>query len=230
MTEDYSELEKILKVDFKNKDLLAEALTHRSYLNEHRDYRLDHNERLEFLGDAVLELVVTEYLFKNYSNPEGELTNWRAALVKGDNLAVVADELGLERFLKMSKGEKNTLGRARRYRLANLVEAIIGAIYLDQGYVKAQRFILDNVVVKLDEILKNRSYLDAKSYFQQKAQELERQTPHYEVLSESGPDHDKTFKVGVFIGEEKVAEGEGHSKQEAQRVAAANGLKVKGWN
>ena len=226
---DKKNIEEILGVKFDNEDLLEEALTHRSYLNEHRGIDRKHNERLEFLGDAVLELVVTEYLFNNYTNQEGELTNWRAALVKGETLAEVADELNLEQFLKMSKGESLDQGRARKYRLANMTEALIGAMYLDQGYKPVQKFIVNNIVSKLDDIIKNKTYLDAKSYFQQKAQEELHITPHYEVLSEEGPDHDKTFKVGVFVGEEKIAEGEGASKQEAQRTAAQNGLQVKNW-
>jgi len=222
-------IEEILGVKFNNQDLLEEALTHRSYLNEHRGVNKKHNERLEFLGDAVLELVVTEYLFNNYPNQEGELTNWRAALVKGDTLAKVADELDLEQFLQMSKGESLDQGRARKYRLANMTEAIIGAMYLDQGYEPVQKFIIDNIISRLDNIIKNKTYLDAKSYFQQKTQEELHVTPHYEVLSEEGPDHDKIFRVGVFVGEEKIAEGEGASKQEAQRTAAQNGLQVKNW-
>ncbi len=222
-------IEEILGIEFNDESLLEEALTHRSYLNEHRDVNKKHNERLEFLGDAVLELVVTEHLFNNYPNQEGELTNWRAALVKGDTLAKVADELDLEQFLQMSKGESLDQGRARKYRLANMTEAVIGAMYLDQGYKPVQKFIIDNIVSGLDDIIKNKTYLDAKSYFQQKTQEELHVTPHYEVLSEEGPDHDKIFRVGVFVGEEKIAEGEGASKQEAQRTAAQNGLVVKSW-
>jgi len=225
----YEEIEKIVGITFKNKKLIQEALIHRSYLNENRELNMKHNERLEFLGDAVLELVVTEYLFNNYDNAEGELTNWRAALVKGDNLAEVADHLNIEKFLKMSKGESQDMGRARKYRLANMVEAIIGAMYLDHGYEPVKKFINENIVVGLKNIIKNKTYLDAKSYFQQKAQEEAQTTPHYEVIKEWGPDHDKTFLVGVFIDKEKIAEGEGASKQDAQRVAAANGLKAKGW-
>ncbi len=225
----YKEIEKIVGIKFKNQDLIQEALTHRSYLNENRELNIKHNERLEFLGDAVLELVVTEYLFNNYDNPEGELTNWRASLVKGDNLAEVADELDIEQFLMMSKGEGKDMGRARKYRLANMVEAIIGAMYLDQGYEPVNKFINKNIVSKLKNIIKNKTYLDAKSYFQQKAQEEMQTTPHYEVIKEWGPDHDKIFLVGVFVNKEKIAEGEGASKQDAQREAAANGLKAKSW-
>jgi ribonuclease-3 len=228
--QDFSEIEKIIKIKFNNKELLREALTHRSYLNEHRDDKqTKHNERLEFLGDAVLELSVTQYLFNNYDNQEGELTNWRAALVKGDTLAKVSDQLDIEKFLLMSKGEKQDMGRARKYRLANMMEAIIGAIYLDQGFDQADQFIKENIIIKLEDIIENKTYLDAKSYFQQKAQEELHTTPHYEVIKEEGPDHDKVFLVGVFIGENKVAEGQGASKQEAQRAAAQNGLEVQKW-
>jgi ribonuclease III len=222
-------LAKKIKVKFKNIDLLQQALTHRSYLNEHRDYKLEHNERLEFLGDAVLELAVTEYLYANYSNPEGELTSWRAALVNGETLAEVSHQLGVEEYLLMSKGEKKDTGRARQYLLANAFEAITGAIYLDQGYDAAKKFIMENVVVKLDEVLKSKSYMDPKSYFQEKAQEVEKVTPSYKLIKEWGPDHDKHFIVGVFLDDKKVAEGEGRSKQEAQREAAKNGLETKKW-
>ncbi len=226
---DFEALEKKLGLRFKEHNLFREALTHRSFLNENRRYKIEHNERLEFLGDAVLELVTTEFLYLNYSNPEGELTNWRASLVNGEMLAQVAQEIGIEDFLLMSKGEKKDTGKARQYLLANAVEAIIGAIYLDQGYQAAEKFIQANILTKLPEILENKSYLDAKSYFQEKAQEATGITPHYEVLKEWGPDHDKRFVIGVFLGEEKVAEGEGASKQEAQRKAAEEGLKARGW-
>ena len=223
------DLAKIVEVKFKDINLLQQALTHRSYLNEHRDYKLDHNERLEFLGDAVLELVVTEYLYKNYKNPEGELTSWRAALVNGENLAQISKKLGVEKLLLMSKGEAKDTGRARQYLLANAMEAIIGSIYLDQGYKKAEEFILKNVVVSLNEVLENKSYMDSKSYFQEKAQDVAKVTPIYKVLEEKGPDHDKHFVVGVYLNDELVAKGEGNSKQEAQREAAKNGLEAKGW-
>jgi len=223
------ELEEKIDVKFKNKSQLQEAITHRSFLNEHRDYPLPHNERLEFLGDAVLELVVTKYLFDHYDNPEGELTNWRAALVNGEMLARIAKEISIEPFLLMSRGEKKDTGKARQYILANAMEAIIGAIYLDQGYEEAKKFIEKFIITKLPEVLATKSYLDPKSYFQEKAQEIDQVTPHYEVLKEWGPDHQKRFLVGVFLREEKIAEGEGSSKQEAQRRAAQNGLKVKGW-
>jgi ribonuclease III len=223
------ELEKKIKIQFKNKELLQTAVTHRSYLNENRDYRLDQNERLEFLGDAVLELVVTDYLYNNFPNPEGELTNWRASLVNKDMLACVSRSIGVEDFLLMSRGEAKDTGRAREYLLANAMEAIIGAIYLDQGYDPAKIFILENIVVNLKEVLESKSYLDPKSNFQEVAQDKEGVTPNYRVISESGPDHDKKFVVGVYLGEEKVAEGEGCSKQDAQRNAAKAGLETKGW-
>jgi ribonuclease-3 len=222
-------LAKKLGIEIRNDSLFQEAVTHRSYLNEHRDYPLDHNERLEFLGDAVLELVVTEYLYHTYSNPEGELTSWRAALVNGDMLARVAKELGVEEFLLMSKGEAKDTGRARQYLLANAMEAIIGALYLDQGYEPSKKFIMEKVVVHLDEVLKNKSYADPKSRFQEEAQERTGVTPSYQVLREWGPDHDKHFVSGVYLGEELIAEGEGKSKQEAQREAAKNALAKKGW-
>lgn len=216
-------------IDFKDLKLLEQAVTHRSFLNENRDYQLDHNERLEFLGDAVLELVVTEHLFNNFTNPEGELTSWRAALVNGEMLSQVAKEMGVEEYLLMSKGESKDMGRARVYLLANAFEAITGAIYLDQGYDTVKDFILKKVVVKLDDILKNKSYMDPKSYFQEKAQETEKVTPSYRVTKEWGPDHDKHFVMGVYLGEKLVAEGEGDSKQDAQREAARKGLEIKGW-
>jgi ribonuclease-3 len=218
-----------LGLSFKNSKYLQEALTHRSYLNENRQYQLPHNERLEFLGDAVLELSVTEYLFKKFENPEGDLTSWRASLVNGEMLAKIAREIKLDDFLLMSRGEKKDTGKARNYILANAMEALIGAIYLDQGFKKADEFINKYIVVKLPEILKNKSYLDPKSYFQEKAQEIVQVTPHYELVKEWGPDHDKKFLVAVFLKDEKVAEGEGESKQEAQRNAAENGLTEKGW-
>jgi ribonuclease-3 len=221
-----------LGIKFNNIDILQQAVTHRSYLNEHRDYKLDHNERLEFLGDAVLELVVTEFLYANYPNPEGELTNWRAALVNGEMLAKISGSIGVEEFLMMSRGEAKDTGKARQYLLANAFEAIIGAIYLDQeekGYGAAKDFILKNVAVELDDIIKNKTYMDPKSRFQEEAQEKVSVTPSYRVIEESGPDHARKFVVGVYLDHELVAKGEGMSKQEAQRNAAAAGLEAKGW-
>ncbi len=223
------ELEKKINIKFKNNDLLQIAVTHRSYLNEHRDYKLDHNERLEFLGDAVLELAVTDYLYKNFPNPEGELTNWRAALVNKDMLSKVSRELGVEEFLQMSRGEAKDTGRARDYLLANAFEAIVGAIYLDQGYETAEKFIKENILSRLEEVIQSKLYIDPKSNFQEEAQARVGITPTYRVISEFGPDHDKKFVVGVYLGDEEVARGEGSSKQQAQREAAKAGLKVKGW-
>lgn len=223
-------LEEKLGVKFENKDLLLQALTHRSYINENPKFGLEHNERLEFLGDAVLELVVTEYLYKNYPNPEGELTNWRAALVRAETLSTVADELNFNDFLLLSRGEAKDTGRARQYILANALEAIIGAIYLDRGYGAAQVFIQKNIICYLKEILEMGAYRDAKSLFQEEAQERVGVTPTYEVIKEWGPDHAKHFRVGVFLGSELVAEGEGISKQEAQLEAAKRGLEAREWS
>ena len=222
-------LAKKIGVSFKEISLLQQAVTHRSYLNENRTYELNHYERLEFLGDAVLELIVTQYLYAKFSNPEGELTSWRSALVNGEMLAKVAQEIGVEKYLMMSRGEAKDVGRARQYLLANALEAIIGAIYLDQGYDVAKEFVLTRVVVNLKEILEKKLYLDPKSYFQERAQESNKLTPSYRVMKEWGPDHDKHFVVGIFLGSDLVAEGEGNSKQEAQREAARIGLEVKGW-
>ena len=222
-------LAKKIGVSFKEISLLQQAVTHRSYLNENRSYELNHNERLEFLGDAVLELIVTQYLYAKFSNPEGELTSWRSALVNGEMLAKVAQEIGVEKYLMMSRGEAKDAGRARQYLLANALEAIIGAIFLDQGYDVAKEFVLKNVVVNLKEILEKKLYLDPKSYFQERAQETNKLTPSYRVMKEWGPDHDKHFVVGIFLGSELIAEGEGNSKQEAQREAARIGLETKGW-
>ena len=230
MEKDLKKFEKIIKVSFKNQDLLKNALVHRSYINEHSDFELGHNERLEFLGDAVLELVVTENLYNNYDNPEGELTNWRAALVNGAMLAKIARKLNVEDYLYLSKGEaKDTSVKARNYILANAMEAIIGAIYLDSGYDASKDFIIENILVELPIILESKSYIDDKSRFQEEAQEKVGITPSYEVISEKGPDHNKNFVIGVYLDKEKVAEGEGSSKQEAQMAAATKALKAKGW-
>lgn len=226
------ELAKKIGVKFNDLDLLKQAMTHRSYLNEHRSHKLEHNERLEFLGDAVLEIVVTEYLYKNYSNQEGELTNWRAALVNGEMLAKISKRLGIEKYLLMSRGETKDTGRARQYLLANAFEAITGAIYLDQkekGYAECQKFIMKNVICELPNIIENKLYMDPKSRFQEESQDKAGVTPSYRVLEEAGPDHDKKFIVGVYLGDEMIAKGEGQSKQEAQRNAAEKGLEVKGW-
>ncbi len=226
-----TQLEKIIGFKFDNQDLLVQAVVHRSYLNEHPDFKLDHNERLEFLGDAVLELAVTEHLYDNYPNPEGELTNWRASLVNGDSLAEVGKNLGIEEFILMSRGEsRDKNSKARMYILANAMEAIIGAIYLEHGFSSAKKFILKNIVVKLEDIIKKKLYIDPKSNFQEKAQEKEGVTPSYKMISSQGPDHAKVFKVGVYLDKELVATGEGSSKQEAQIQAAQNALVKRKWN
>ncbi|HDQ23144.1 MAG TPA: ribonuclease III [Candidatus Uhrbacteria bacterium] len=227
---DFSKLEKKAGLQFLNKELLKQALVHRSYLNEHPEFKLPHNERLEFLGDAVLELVVTEYLYKNYPNPEGDLTNWRASLVNSKMLSEIAKELDVENYLYLSKGEsRDEKSKARQYILANAMEAIIGAIYLDQGYEAVSRFIENEIIVRLPEILEKKLYQDPKSRFQEIAQEKEGITPTYKVLEESGPDHAKNFVVGVFIKKDLITKGEGTSKQEAQVNAAQEALKIKDW-
>jgi len=227
---DFSLLEKKLHITFKNQDLLITAMTHRSYLNENPKFRLPHNERLEFLGDAVLELIVTIHLYNNYPNPEGELTNWRAALVNANMLAAVAKSLEIEEFLLLSRGEaKDKESKARLYILANAFEALIGAIYLDRGFETAKEFIERVLLWRLPEIIEKRLYLDPKSRFQEAAQEFVGITPTYKVLEEKGPDHAKWFRVGVYLDEEKIAEGEGSSKQEAQVQAAERALEIKNW-
>ncbi len=227
---DFSKLERAVGVTFKNKDLLKQAVVHRSYLNEHPDFGLDHNERLEFLGDAVLELAVTEHLYANYPNPEGDLTNWRAALVNADMLALLAQRLGIEDFLYLSKGEaKDVNTKARRYILANAFEAIIGAIYLDKGYEVADEFVARAVLPELPLILKEGTYQDPKSKFQELAQEKFGVTPTYKVLDESGPDHARQFKVGLYLKKDLVATGEGSSKHEAQVAAAKEALQKNKW-
>ncbi|MBH41279.1 MAG: ribonuclease III [Candidatus Magasanikbacteria bacterium] len=230
LEKNFQQLEEKIGITFTNPDLIVQALVHRSFLNENRDFPLPHNERLEFLGDAVLELVVTKFLFNNYLNPEGELTNWRAALVNGKMCAQIAREIDIEQYLFLSHGEaKDESVKARDYILANAIEAIIGAIYIDQGYDMADQFITRWIIVKLPQVLEEGLWMDAKSRFQETAQEVVGVTPTYKVLSEEGPDHNKTFTVGVFLGKEKVATGEGGSKQEAQTDAAENGLQVKQW-
>lgn len=215
---------------FQDESLLRQAFVHRSYLNEHRHEKLEHNERLEFLGDAVLELVVTDYLFHHYpQKPEGELTAFRAALVNTITLSGVASEVGFNEYLLLSKGEAKDTGRARQYILANTFESFVGSLYLDQGYSVASRFIEQSLLSKADKIVRDYKMQDPKSYFQEKAQEYTGTTPTYKLLSEVGPDHDKRFTVGLFIGDEMVASGEGHSKQEAEVSAAKAGLELKGW-
>ncbi|MBU1348802.1 ribonuclease III [Patescibacteria group bacterium] len=230
-TQDLSPLEERLGHVFKDKGLLIQAITHRSYLNEHVDFLYAHNERLEFLGDAVLELIVTEHLYLNYANPEGELTTWRSALVNAKTLAGIADQLQFEEFLLLSKGEaRDAHSKARMYILANAIEAIIGAIYLDGGTSAATKFVDNYILSHLPFILKNLLYVDPKSRFQETAQEMLGVTPTYKVLSETGPDHNKEFTVGLFVEKEMIAVGRGTSKQEAQVAAAEAGLEAKGWD
>lgn len=228
---DFLKLEKIIDVKFNNLDFLRQSVVHRSYLNEHPDFELPHNERLEFLGDAVLEIVVTEYLFNRFpETPEGDLTNWRASLVNAKMLADISKETGLESYLYLSRGEakdKNT--KARQYILANAIEALIGAIYLDQGIRSVKKFIKKFILVKLDYILSHQLYIDPKSRFQERAQEELGITPYYKVLSEIGPDHAKIFEVGLYIGDDLIAKGKGSSKQEAQIEAAKKGIIKKDW-
>jgi ribonuclease-3 len=227
---DLEALEEILGVVFSDKSHLLSAITHRSYLNEHRNATQDHNERLEFLGDAVLELVTTDYLFKAYPDkPEGELTAIRAALVNTVSLSSTSEALGVNQYLLMSKGEAKDEGRARQYILANVFEAFIGAIYLDQGFDASRTFIARELFGKTEEIVKKKLWQDAKSRFQELAQEHASVTPTYNLLNQTGPDHDRVFTVGVFLRQEKIAEGDGRSKQEAEQEAAEKALIAKGW-
>lgn len=227
---DFAKFEEKIGLEFNNKELLKTALTHRSYVNEHQQETIEHNERLEYLGDAVLELVATHYLYKKFSQEtEGVLTAYRSALVNTVSLSQVAEKLEVNNFLRLSKGEAKDVGRARTFIMANAVEAIIGAIYLDQGYLVAQKFIADNFFGKMEEVISRNLWQDAKSHFQEKAQEIVRITPNYKVLEETGPDHAKRFKVGVFLNNKLIAEGEGVSKQEAEQSAAEQALKAKQW-
>ncbi len=221
---------KTIGVSFRTLSLLTTAFTHRSYVNEHRGEVTEHNERLEFLGDAVLELVVTRFLFERYPDKaEGELTAYRAALVNTNSISDAAIKLNMNEYLLLSRGEARDTGRARQYILANAFEAVIGAIYLDQGYDAAQAFIAQNIFPKTDEVVQKRLWQDSKSHFQEKAQERVSITPSYTLLAETGPDHDKHFTVGVFLGEHLVAKGSGKSKQEAEQEAARAALAAKGW-
>jgi ribonuclease-3 len=219
-------LEKNIGVSFKNKDLLTEALTHRSYLNEYPKWPLPHNERLEYLGDAVLELVVSDALFKKFpTQPEGRLTVLRAALVNYQILARVAEQIGLQNFILMSRGEKKDTGKAREVILANAMEALIGAIYLDQGIEPSRKFISAFVITNLDEVLKTKSYKDAKSELQEIVQERFKLTPTYKLITEDGPAHRRVFTMGVYFGDKAIATGDGASKQDAEIDAAKNALK-----
>jgi len=215
-----------LGFEYKNIELLVTALTHRSYVNEHKKSVSEHNERLEFLGDAVLELVVTDYLFNNFSEPEGILTSWRASLVRTESIGEAGDKLGYEPLVRMSKGEKNGSTRARQQILANAFEAVIGSIYLERGYADAEVFITKHILSKLDEIIKTGSWRDPKSHLQEVSQRIDNQTPVYKVLEEVGPDHDKVFTLGAFVGDKLMGKGVGPSKQAAQQQAARAALQA----
>ncbi|MCX6718975.1 MAG: ribonuclease III [Candidatus Taylorbacteria bacterium] len=232
MNKSFESLAQKIGVEFTDLALLRMACTHRSFLNENKGTGLEHNERMEFLGDAVLELIVTSFLFKKYPHKaEGELTAFRSALVNTVSLTKVAEHIGLNDFILLSKGEAKDLGRARNIILANAVEAVIGAVYLDQGYNVAANFISDHLldVIDIDEIVKNKTWIDAKSRFQEKAQEKVGITPSYKTLKETGPDHNKQFTLGVFLGDVQIATGAGASKQEAEQQAAEKALEIKRW-
>jgi ribonuclease-3 len=227
---DFGVFEISIGAEFKNKDLLKQAFVHRSYLNENRSIKLEHNERLEFLGDAVLELVITDYLYKKYpEKDEGDLTAFRSSLVNSVTLANSAEKIGMNAFLLLSKGESKDTGRARQVILANTFEALVGALYIDQGYDGAGKFIAEQLFGLIDGIVENKSFIDAKSRFQEEAQEKVGATPVYKMLKENGPDHNKVFTVGVFLREEMIVTGEGKSKQEAEQDAAEKALSQKGW-
>lgn len=226
----FSNFEKDTKIFFKNKNLLKQAFIHRSFINENPGSSLSHNERLEFLGDAVLELVVTDFLYKKYpSYTEGELTAIRSALVNAIIISEVASKIGMNNYLLLSKGEAKDNGKARQYILANTYEAYIGAVYLDQGYDAVNKFVIDTLLHRTQEIVSKKLWRDAKSLVQEKVQEYLGVTPAYKVLSESGPDHDRHFTVGIFFGPSMIAEGKGKSKQEAEQKAAETALKIKNW-
>jgi ribonuclease-3 len=222
---DIEKFEKQTGLHFKDKRLLEMVFTHRSYLNEAGTSDLEHNERLEFLGDAVLELVVTDYLYKNFTNPEGELTNWRSSIVRGEILARVAGELELGEFLFLSRGEDKSGGRTRTLILANTFEALIGAIYLDAGYKDVEKFIAHHLIALLPEIIEKKLYIDPKSRLQELSQEKMGSTPEYRVIGEEGPDHTKVFTVGVYVNKKLLAQGTGSSKQKAETAAASEAIK-----
>ena len=227
---DLAQFEEHIGVTFENKNLLKQAFVHRSYLNENKDFHVGHNERLEFLGDAVLELVITDYLYNKYPEKhEGELTSLRSALVNANTLHTVGVQLEINDLLLLSRGEAKDTGRARQYILANTMEAIIGAIYLDQKYESARKFINTFICPLLDGVIEKGGWIDSKSLFKEKAQEHAGITPSYKSIKEVGPDHDKHFTVGVYLKNELIAQGEGNSKQDAEQMAAQNGLKIKGW-
>lgn len=230
MVNRYKELEKNIGVTFENKDLLENAFVHKSFMNEYDKGDKGDNERLEFLGDAVLELIVTEYLYMTYpKKSEGQLTNWRSALVKGKHLAEVGKELQLGNYLYLSRGEEKSGGRKKNYILANTVEALIGALYLDKGYRVAHGFISQYIITKLEKILEEGLHIDSKSHLQELSQEKISVTPEYKLVSESGPDHSKKFVMAVYLGDRKVGEGEGSSKQKAEEDAARNAIAEVNW-
>lgn len=223
-------LQERIQYTFKDVKLLEQAVTHRSYLNEHPDLQTGHNERLEFLGDAVLELVVTEYLYEHYPpHPEGEMTNWRAALVNANMLSSITNVFDLNAHMLLSRGEARDMGRARQYILANAIEALIGAMYLDGGYEPCKQFIGEFVLTHLPDIISKRLYRDPKSLLQEEAQDRISVTPTYRVMEEWGPDHARQFKIGVYLGKELAGEGQGESKQDAQQAAAEDALTNKHW-
>lgn len=215
-----------LGFEYTNIDYLVTALTHRSYVNEHKKSVSEHNERLEFLGDAVLELAVTDYLYRNYSEPEGILTSWRAALVNTESIGAAGDLLGYEPLIRMSRGEKKGSNRARQQILANAFEALIGSIYLERGYGDAALFVDTHILSKLEGIVSSGSWRDPKSHLQEVSQRIDGETPAYRVLEETGPDHDKTFTLGVFVGGKQMGQGTGPSKQVAQQQAARAALEA----
>ncbi len=230
MGKDIREFETKLGVSFNDLSILQRAFIHRSYINENKEKGLEHNERLEFLGDAVLELVVTDFLFKKYPHKtEGELTAYRASLVNTTSLSEASALLGVNEYLLLSKGEAKDTGRARQYILANTFESIVGALYVDQGYTASEKFIGDSLYGLIENIVSNRLWQDAKSYFQEKAQEHVSVTPRYELVEERGPDHNREFVIGVYIGKSMIAKGKGRAKQEAEQEAAKAALEVKGW-
>ena len=227
---DFAQFEKQIGITFTNKDLLTQAFVHRSFINEKAGRGLKHNERLEFLGDAVLELAVTDFLYKKFTDePEGMLTAYRAAMVNTLSLARAAKNLNLETYLLLSKGERMDSNKGREHILANTFEALVGALYMDGGFEKARGFIENSLFDYIDEIVEQKLYKDAKSYFQEIAQEKQKVTPHYELVDAIGPDHDKEFVMGVFLEDKKIAEGKGYSKQKAESQAARAGLEKLGW-
>jgi len=229
--QDIDNFEKKTNLNFKNKDLLKQAFVHRSYINENRGFSLGHNERLEFLGDAVLELVITDYLYRKYTDKtEGEMTSLRSAVVNANTLYVVAVDLGVNDYLLLSRGEAKDTGRARQYILANTMEAIIGAIYIDLGYEKTKEFVYKCITPLIEKVIEEKTWIDSKSLFQERSQDEVSITPSYKTIKETGPDHDRHFTIGVYLKDELVATGEGKSKQDAEQDAARRALEEKGWN